>query len=282
MCFRCFGKHIAIDCRKEITCNRCSKGHNSLLHEDTKRCINSNNLKQGQDTLLATAVVLVKCKAGGYNELRALIDGGSQKTLISEEAAQILRIPRIRRTIEFEGISQTTQLSKNSVHLTIKPKIPSSFKTSTEALVLPTLHRALPSKKFDIDINNEWKGYRLADPRFNEPSRIDMVIGVDLFPLIMMEKIKTMNGILGQKNRFGWIVSGNITRAAIISATTTINLKDLERFWELEDEADDTITDNAECERKFQKTTVTNEEGRFVVSIPLNKEAKLGTLANRQ
>jgi len=145
--------------------------------------------------------------------LRALIDGGSQKTLISEEAAQILTIPRIGSTIEVEGISQTTQLSKNSVHLTIKPKIPSSFRTSTEALVLPTLHRALPSKKFDIDINKEWKGYRLADPRFNEPSRIVMVIGVDLFPLIMMEKIKTVNGILGQKTRFGWMVSGNITRA---------------------------------------------------------------------
>jgi len=44
----------------------------------------------------------------------------------------------------------------------------------------------------------------------------------------------------------------------------------------LEDEADETITDNAECERKFQETTVTNEEGRFVVSIPFHKEAKLG------
>lgn len=83
-------------------------------------------------------------------------------------------------------------------------------------MVLPTLHRALPSKKFDIDINKEWKGYRLADPRFNEPSRIDMVIGVDLFLLTMMEKIKTVNGILGQKTRFGWIASENITRAVKI------------------------------------------------------------------
>jgi len=99
----------------------------------------------------------------------------------------------------------------------------------------------------------------------------------------MMWKIKTVNGILGQKTRFRWILSGNITRAAkqkIISATTTINLKDLERFWEFEDEADETITDNAECisesESKFQETTVTNEEGRFVVSIPFHKKAKLG------
>jgi len=85
-----------------------------------------------------------------------------------------------------------------------------------------------------------------------------------------MEKINTVNGILGQKTRFGWIVSGNITRAAkqkIISAITTINLKDLE--------ADETITDNADCERKFKETTVINEEGRFVVSIPFHKEAKL-------
>jgi len=56
------------------------------------------------------------------------------------------------------------------------------------------------------------------------------VIGVDLFPLIMMEKIKTVKGILGPKTRLEWIVSENITRAAkqkIISSTTTINLKDL-------------------------------------------------------
>jgi len=44
----------------------------------------------------------------------------------------------------------------------------------------------------------------------------------------------------------------------------------------LEDEADETITKNAECERKFQETTVTNEEDRFVVSIPFHKEAKPG------
>jgi len=57
---------------------------------------------------LATAVVLVKNKPGVYSELRAIIDGGSQKTLVSEQTAQILRIPRVRSTIEVEGISQTT------------------------------------------------------------------------------------------------------------------------------------------------------------------------------
>ncbi|XP_054091719.1 uncharacterized protein LOC128923482 [Zeugodacus cucurbitae] len=52
-----------------------------------------------------------------------------------------------------------------------------------------------------------------ADPNFNKPSRIDVVIGADLYPKIMKAGIIKADGLLGQATTLGWIVSGNIERS---------------------------------------------------------------------
>ncbi|XP_043867339.1 uncharacterized protein LOC122757838 [Drosophila mojavensis] len=255
LCFKCLGAHCIKDCKRDLACKYCTKPHNNLLHEEANKneTFSSNCLKEsnGQDTLLATALIRIKNKSGKYEQLRALIDGGSQRTLISEEAAQQLKLRRIKRDVEVQGISQNTEILKNSVCLTIKPRMSSKFVTSTQALVMPKLQRALPSKKIDMDVNKDWMGCELADPHFNEPSRIDVVIGVDLLPLIMLGNVKKVNETLGQKTELGWIVSGNIARSSnnkVISATTTIRLDDLERFWELESNSSDS-EENNDCEK---------------------------------
>ncbi|XP_032589334.2 uncharacterized protein LOC116804772 [Drosophila mojavensis] len=272
LCFKCLGAHSLKECQKDWSCKYCTKSHNNLLHEDANEneTISSNCLKEsnGQDTLLATALIRIKNKSGKYEQLRALIDGGSQKTLISEEAAQRLQLRRIKRKLGVQGISQNVEVLKNSVCLTIKPRMTSKFVTRTEALVMPKLQRALPSKKIEMDINKDWMGCKLADPHFNEPSRIDVVIGVDLLHSIMLGKVKKVNGILGQKTELGWIVSGNIARPVnnkVISATTTMCLDNLERFWKLEN--------NLSCSKENNKW---DGQGRLVVSIPFKKDFESG------
>jgi len=48
-----------------------------------------------EQVLLATARVHIKSSDAEFETLRALIDSGSQSTLISEESAQILKLQKI-------------------------------------------------------------------------------------------------------------------------------------------------------------------------------------------
>jgi len=57
--------------------------------------------------LLATAKIQVKSANGDFENLRALIDSGSQSTIISEEADQILKLPKIKNKIKISGIYST-------------------------------------------------------------------------------------------------------------------------------------------------------------------------------
>ena len=55
--------------------------------------------------ILATAQIRAKTAGGDYILLRALIDQGSEITTISEEAAQILKLPRIKKNTKLYGLS---------------------------------------------------------------------------------------------------------------------------------------------------------------------------------
>jgi len=54
-----------------------------------------NTCRTTGQALLATALIQVKSRYGGFEQLRALIDSGSQSTIISEESAQILKQKRL-------------------------------------------------------------------------------------------------------------------------------------------------------------------------------------------
>ncbi|XP_054083397.1 uncharacterized protein LOC128920334 [Zeugodacus cucurbitae] len=227
------------------------------------------------DTFLATAIIKV-----GTLELRALIDSGSQKTLISEEAVQMLRLPKIKVTTEISGVSaECVEVSRHKVQLEIRPRFVSKFVAETEALVLSKLHKALPIKIFEKKAYI-WKNKLLADPNFNKPSRIDVVIGADLYPKIMKAGIIKADGLLGQATMLGWIVSGNIERSRskeVIAAMTTLKLEELERFWEMEEDEEEPKPEDDICEQNYIQTTTRDlTDRRFVVAIPFKKEKELG------
>ena len=86
----------------------------------------------------------------GALELRALIDSCSQKTLISEEAVQMLGLPKIKVTTKISGVSaECVEVLRHKVQLEIRPSFISNFVAEIEALVLSKLHKALPIKIFE-------------------------------------------------------------------------------------------------------------------------------------
>ncbi|EFN68088.1 hypothetical protein EAG_00355, partial [Camponotus floridanus] len=150
-----------------------------------------------------------------------------------------------------------------------------------ECIILPQITQQLPQAlvfKQDIAIP---KHIKLADPNFNIPSNIDMLIGAELFwKLICAGQIKSSRTqpIL-QKTLLGWIISGptpsNISSSSssasnCLAVTTDLN-RALSRFWEIDHLGSSTSVTPEEqaCERLFQDTVRRNNEGRFIVQLPI-------------
>ncbi|XP_048483849.1 uncharacterized protein LOC125489993 [Plutella xylostella] len=125
LCKNCLYCHFGKPCISEKRCQKCNSDHNTILHDafsqghqygQTASRPTSSNIKfepnRNKNThvslqrdvppevLLATAMLKVKSADGTYHTLRALIDQGSQTSLITEKAAQALRLSRSK----FHGI----------------------------------------------------------------------------------------------------------------------------------------------------------------------------------
>jgi len=252
LCSKCLKYTSFRRCSCENLCTICKKPHNTMLHftnEKVNTCVTKDQ------ALLATAVVKVKSNRGDYETLRALIDSGSQCTIISEEAAQILNLTRIKTLTEISGVSSLeTSTSKYKVKLCMKPINNKKEPFSVEAIVLPKLMKALPVQAINVN-KSKWRSYILADPKFEKPSRIDIIIGADLYAQIMKNGIVKIDGLLGQNTELGWVVSGcTKSKGNAVITATTIEVKNLERFWEIEDE--DKENEEAEfCEKHFTETS---------------------------
>lgn len=161
-----------------------------------------------QAVILATAQIRANIAGGDYILLSALIDQGSQITTISEEAAQILKLPRMKTKTKLYGLSDAVVgESKATMEVEIKPRFLSNHKEKVNAVGLPILTSAQPDLSFNYNFKI-WEKYTLADPLFNKSHRIDMVIGGDVFSSIIESGIKKDHGVLGQATKFGWILSG--------------------------------------------------------------------------
>nr|XP_041631965.1 uncharacterized protein LOC121502439 [Drosophila kikkawai]XP_041631966.1 uncharacterized protein LOC121502439 [Drosophila kikkawai] len=239
ICTRCLRHQSFKRCTSEQLCATCNKPHHTLLHFNFPEKVNT--CRTTEQALLATALIEVKSGNGGFKKLRALIDSGSQSTIISEEASQILKLPRIKKYTEISGVSTSkTCISRHRVKLQIKTQKRDKNNLTVDAIILPKLMKALPGQMINVD-TAKWDKYRLADPEFNKPGRVDLIIGADLYAHIFKNGIKKIDGLLGQNTAFGWIVSG-CTKSKGNNNTivaTMIECQDTERFWELEEESKD-------------------------------------------
>jgi hypothetical protein len=109
LCKNCLRpNHSTADCRSKFKCKYCHQNHNSLLHQQDV-VLNSieqgtcnlatprvNELKKGNGphkvVLLSTALIYVKNNKNKLHECRALLDVGSQTSIITESLAKKLNL----------------------------------------------------------------------------------------------------------------------------------------------------------------------------------------------
>ncbi|XP_037959351.1 uncharacterized protein LOC119688756 [Teleopsis dalmanni] len=249
LCETCLSHNNRSKCYSMFRCKKCNKAHNSLLHmdynqknvrvntkinKDEKTCSTIIKKDKKKRTLLPTVLISTKSSNGDNHELRALIDQGSQVSMVSEKIAHSLLLKKIRYKTKLSGLSNVSMATSNSkVFTEISSRFNNKNKVKGEFLVISHLIKLLPEEPIEVE-DAVWDTYKLADPEFNKSDRIDLIIGSDLYPKIIKEGIKKYNDVVGQETIFGWIISGQLPTNTI--KNQAISALNLERFWEIDDE----------------------------------------------
>lgn len=288
VCMNCLRPgHYERRCRL-AGCKYCNKRHNTMLHLENFKEINSiNNVALSADTsssqnttschvLLSTAIVSVVDSRGRERKARVLLDNGSSGNFVTDAFCAELGLSREGKCSTVSGINTITSKSTQSCHITLQ-SLNSNYKVDLECSILPQITKTLPASYIDTTNIPIPYGLHLADPTFNVPSAIDILVGAEVF-----WEVVCLNSIALGANRpklvetkLGWIVSGPVLQSIPRSNPQcffTQEIKnELNKFWEL-----DSISpihslshDERLCEEIFDSTTRRDEEGRFIVTMPL-------------
>ncbi|XP_017492540.1 PREDICTED: uncharacterized protein LOC108380658, partial [Rhagoletis zephyria] len=253
--------------------------------------VQANFSSNNETTLLPTAVVHVE-HLGELYSLRAFIDQGSQKTFISERSQKRLQLPTTKENFSITGMGGSMVENVNRVCKLVLVSKKTNTRIEAQAIVLhkltsflPTFHVKKPSLAVVTDLD-------LADPKFFNPSQIDIVLGSDLMPQILLEGVKhnVFGNLLAQNSIFGWYLSGPMKREVLSSFHThvvednseSINSQ-LKKFWEIEELPDNQqpSEDDIFCETFFVNTTYRQHDGRYVVRLPFKSTFPCGLSLGR-
>ncbi|KYM97736.1 PREDICTED: uncharacterized protein LOC108778177 [Cyphomyrmex costatus] len=287
LCNNCLGQHKVSDCPSKRSCAACGERHHSMLHDAHRVCEGTTtSLVAGQSpseptVLLATAVIRVVDRFGVRHTARALIDQGSETSLISEALAQKLKLMRSYASIAIFGVGgQQTAIARGRVSLEFTSRMdgPSMM---TSALILPRLTIYAGGGGMSARDWPHLRGLELADPDFLATDPIEILLGADVHAVIIRDGIKRGRPCepVGQNTALGWIISGaadaNIKSQYVHTHQCTI-CDDLSmmvrRFWEQEElpvAAAPLTPEERECEDLFNRTHIRLPDGRYMVRLPV-------------
>ncbi|XP_075156162.1 uncharacterized protein LOC142229484 [Haematobia irritans] len=250
------------------------------LQPSTSGRIQSCFASHSHHVLLGTALVQIT-HIGVKYFVRALIDSGSQGSFISERVFNILKLPFQSIDAEIAGLNGVTSAkARKLATFSICPRFTSDFEVDVRALVVPRLSGDLPSTSINRSVLTNFPDIQLADPKFYESDRIDLLIGADLFNSIMLENVhrNICGSLIAQETVFGWIVTGPVQShpkissfSTVVSFCTETNLeKQLKRFWEVEEVPQKPHISDSDsfCEKLYSDTTTRDVNGRYIVSLP--------------
>lgn len=292
LCINCLKPGHSPDACVSVNCFKCTEKHHTTLHDakvstalvammtsmipedDTMHSINSS-----MHILLATAKVTIK-NANKVFECRALLDSCAQSNFITEEVARKLRLPTKRHPMKIKGIGESSQIAKRSLELNIGSKT-STFEAKLEFVVLPTITENLPSSKINLEGINFPDSVVLADPTFHIPSKIEMLIGAELFYGILGTKkfVISPNLPTFYETKLGYIAAGKFSDAHYENRFSEISLKvsfeslskQIQQFWvaeEINSPLPILTKEEQACENFFVATTKRDENGTFIVRLP--------------
>ncbi|XP_073959824.1 uncharacterized protein [Choristoneura fumiferana] len=188
-------------------------------------------------------------------------------------------------------------VSKSVVNVKIASLHDPEYEVEIHAFVLGKLTSALPDKRVVVELWSELSGLELADPSFNVPGKIDMLLGADVYGRILLDGIikAPLGAPIAQRTTLGWILSGpihfdvlDLHKNICVNHIHVDENELLKKFWELE--ADNFVTDpkqnytdeEKKCEETFAATTTSDSTGPFLNSSPSCQHGNFEAIVTRR
>ena len=221
--------------------------------------------------LLSTSLVTILNSLGDPIKLRALLDSCSQASFVTEDFATVLMLPTQR--------SQINVSTMGSSHFqNTRGLLPLKFDGTIEVYLhlIPKISNTISDKEIDVSTMRHVNNLNLADPTFNIPNKVDLLLGADVIENILLDNKIKDNGLCIRDSLFGWVVSGPDYSSGsnkIVSHMTTTSTCESEKlllkFWEIESvpETRHLTLDERRCEEHFDSTTRRNERQNCKKSI---------------
>ncbi|KAF0703662.1 Uncharacterized protein FWK35_00037437, partial [Aphis craccivora] len=303
LCFVCLNSgHMKNACTTSYTCRKCSGKHSTLLHS-TDYTTKSNTDKisdiSGKSTtscnttqfsgavhtettvLLGTVVVRVGDSTGVLQPVRTALDSGSKVSAITVDCVNRLGLQRRKCPVDVIGVSQqpvnTVKGQTNFNFFPIQADAP-EFKV-INSIVLPHIMSTMPSKVVPAEVRDRYRHLVFADPQFDHPAPVDMLIGGDLYPSVIQSRADVIHteGLPSAMNtHLGWVIisvlqDNTLNPLTSLSISTVPTIEELiQRFWAVEEPIESTTatTQDKQCEDWFVRTTKRDATGRYYVGLP--------------
>jgi hypothetical protein len=292
LCKNCLRTNHDADSCKGGCCRVCGSNiHNTLLHKDTSEQLdeinNDVNVLNSSTTLpinviLSTALVQVQDKAGNFTQLRALLDSGSQSNFITESALKMLNLPSYNTNITLSGVNNSHSKVNKGTTLIFKSNF-NKFQASVKCLVLPKITQNIPASPLVYDTFKIPSNIKLADPTFNKPGPIDLLLGNELFwKVLCVGKVQLCPAkrLIAQNTQLGWILGGcwdtNKENTKTICTFSSKNLeKQMVKFWQIEEIDHKPILsrEHERCEKQFLECHKRLANGKFQVPLMFKSES---------
>ncbi|XP_044008494.1 uncharacterized protein LOC122852623 [Aphidius gifuensis] len=242
--------------------------------------------------LLTTAITDSLDRWGRVVTARALLDQGSEISLVSEALANRLGLSRTSSRLAVVGIGQHTMQARGAIDIKVISRV-SPYKGLVKALVMPKLTGLLPSVAIPKQLRDSWahiKHLQLADPEFYVPAPIDAIFG-DVNSTVLKDGVKKFpeGQPTAQSTELGSVLSGSTLNLGNNTSLCTASknyhqgvscqreeeLYNLvKRFWLQEEQFDTTESSGFSdhiCMSYFISNYERDTHGRFVVRYQFKK-----------
>lgn len=216
---------------------------------------------------------------------RAICDNGSQINLITENCAQRCAFRRQPYDSNIDGPPGSMR-STGFVDLQMRHRFDNKILFTIRFLIVRKVSCQLPQNSFENPFGSKLREAQLADPSYNKPGPIDVLLGAGVWAAIALGDIIRDSSshwpVVAQNTSIGWVICGNID-GLFSRRPHVFNLREadrldtlLQRFWESESvpSTNHTRSDYEQfVEDNFVRSYTRGADGRYTVTIPIQPNA---------
>ena len=222
LCFKCLKPgHGVGECYNRNVCRICEGRHHVMLHPvegvvtppiavGTINTIHSQGSQHSftRKKLMQTCELEAAGPTGRKLKLRAFIDEGADSSSITARAAQILQLEPLKQSVEVSAFGDAQQQCCQIANFSISSYVKRDWRLPVSALIVKKIMGPQPRQEASqIRRLVESQGLKPADPNFDRPGEIDVLLGADVIPFIQSREGAT-DSVVARDTVFGHVFLG--------------------------------------------------------------------------